>query len=191
MTSRTSSSQTWRESFAHAKRIMTHCRCRGTVGVPRIVSRTGGARALKESGKVFEVFVNERGRVPGKVLDWTAWELKKEKSWRTLVHRTTWRVVLMQKGKVDRRRSRLRPRVAANGDCREIRWHYILAVLARRHAFLLRCRTDVFHRCELPIRPTIFRSSSAQSKVRISLVSWRAKGINVYQSQRCRNVARN
>jgi methylthioribose-1-phosphate isomerase len=90
----------------------------------------GVLRALKESGKVFEVFVNEtRPFLQGARL--TAWELKKEKILTTLIT-DNMAGYLMQTGKVDAVVVGC-DRVAANGDVANKIGTYTLAVLAQRH----------------------------------------------------------
>jgi methylthioribose-1-phosphate isomerase len=87
-------------------------------------------RALKASGKQFEVFVNEtRPFLQGARL--TAWELKKEKIPATLIT-DNMAGYLIQKGKVDAVVVGC-DRIAANGDVANKIGTYTLAVLARRH----------------------------------------------------------
>ena len=112
-----------------AKRIMTHCNA-GALATAGYGTALGVLRALKESGKQFEVFVNEtRPFLQGARL--TAWELKKEKIPATLI---TYNMAgyLMQKGKVDAVVVGC-DRVAANGDVANKIGTYTLAVLAQRH----------------------------------------------------------
>ncbi len=87
-------------------------------------------RALKESGRQFEVYVNEtRPFLQGARL--TAWELKKEKIPATLIT-DNMAGSLMQNGKVDAIVVGC-DRVAANGDVANKIGTYMLAVLAHRH----------------------------------------------------------
>src|SRR5918994_6677760 len=66
-----------------AKHIMTHCNA-GALATAGYGTALGVLRALKESGKQFEVYVNEtRPFLQGARL--TAWELKKEKILATLI----------------------------------------------------------------------------------------------------------
>jgi len=113
----------------NAKRIMTHCNA-GALATAGYGTALGVLRALKESGKEFEVFVNEtRPYLQGARL--TAWELKKEKIVATLITDSMAGYVL-QKGKVDAIVVGC-DRVAANGDVANKIGTYTLAVLARRH----------------------------------------------------------
>jgi methylthioribose-1-phosphate isomerase len=113
----------------HAKHIMTHCNA-GALATAGYGTALGVLRALKESGKVFEVFVNEtRPFLQGARL--TAWELKKEKIPATLIT-DNMAGSLMQNGKVDAIVVGC-DRVAANGDVANKIGTYTLAVLARRH----------------------------------------------------------
>ena len=113
----------------NAKRIMTHCNA-GALATAGYGTALGVLRALKESGKEFEVFVNEtRPYLQGARL--TAWELKKEKIVATLITDSMAGYV-MQKGKVDAIVVGC-DRVAANGDVANKIGTYTLAVLARRH----------------------------------------------------------
>ena len=112
-----------------AKRIMTHCNA-GALATAGYGTALGVLRALKESGKQFEVFVNEtRPFLQGARL--TAWELKKEKIAATLIT-DNMAGYLMQKGKVDAVVVGC-DRVAANGDVANKIGTYTLAVLAQRH----------------------------------------------------------
>jgi len=112
-----------------AKRIMTHCNA-GALATAGYGTALGVLRALKESGKQFEVFVNEtRPFLQGARL--TAWELKKEKIPATLIT-DNMAGYLMQKGKVDAVVVGC-DRVAANGDVANKIGTYTLAVLAQRH----------------------------------------------------------
>jgi len=113
----------------NAKRIMTHCNA-GALATAGYGTALGVLRALKESGRTFEVYVNEtRPFLQGARL--TAWELKKEKIPATLV---TDNMVgyLMQQGKVDAVVVGC-DRVAANGDVANKIGTYTVAVLAKRH----------------------------------------------------------
>jgi len=113
----------------NAKQIMTHCNA-GALATAGYGTALGVLRALKESGKQFEVYVNEtRPFLQGARL--TAWELKKEKIPATLV---TDNMVgyLMQQGRVDAVVVGC-DRVAANGDVANKIGTYTVAVLAKRH----------------------------------------------------------
>jgi methylthioribose-1-phosphate isomerase len=113
----------------NAKHIMTHCNA-GALATAGYGTALGVIRALKESGKAFEVFVNEtRPYLQGARL--TAWELKKEKIPATLITDST-AGYLMQKGEVDAVVVGC-DRVAANGDVANKIGTYTIAVLARRH----------------------------------------------------------
>jgi len=113
----------------HAKHIMTHCNA-GALATAGYGTALGVLRALKESGKEFDVFVNEtRPFLQGSRL--TAWELKKEKIPATLIT-DSMAGSLMQNGKVDAIVVGC-DRVAANGDVANKIGTYTLAVLARRH----------------------------------------------------------
>ena len=113
----------------NAKHIMTHCNA-GALATAGYGTALGVIRALKESGKAFEVFVNEtRQYLQGARL--TAWELKKEKIPATLITDST-AGYLMQKGEVDAVVVGC-DRVAANGDVANKIGTYTIAVLARRH----------------------------------------------------------
>jgi methylthioribose-1-phosphate isomerase len=113
-----------------AKQIMTHCNA-GALATAGYGTALGVLRALKESGKVFEVFVNEtRPFLQGARL--TAWELKKEKIPAILIT-DNMAGYLMQSGKVDAIVVGC-DRVAANGDVANKIGTYTLAVLARRHS---------------------------------------------------------
>jgi methylthioribose-1-phosphate isomerase len=112
-----------------ARQIMTHCNA-GALATAGYGTALGVIRALKESGKQFEVYVNEtRPFLQGARL--TAWELKKEKIPATLV---TDNMVgyLMQQGRVDAVVVGC-DRVAANGDVANKIGTYTVAVLAKRH----------------------------------------------------------
>jgi methylthioribose-1-phosphate isomerase len=114
----------------HAKQIMTHCNA-GALATAGYGTALGVLRALKESGKAFEVFVNEtRPFLQGARL--TAWELKKEKIPAILIT-DNMAGYLMQSGKVDAIVVGC-DRVAANGDVANKIGTYTLAVLARRHS---------------------------------------------------------
>jgi methylthioribose-1-phosphate isomerase len=113
----------------NAKHIMTHCNA-GALATAGYGTALGVIRALKESGKEFEVFVNEtRPFLQGARL--TAWELKKEKIPATLIT-DNMAGYLMQKGKVDAVVVGC-DRIAANGDVANKIGTYTVAVLARRH----------------------------------------------------------
>jgi methylthioribose-1-phosphate isomerase len=113
----------------HAKHIMTHCNA-GALATAGYGTALGVLRALKESGREFDVFVNEtRPFLQGSRL--TAWELKKEKIPATLIT-DSMAGSLMQNGKVDAIVVGC-DRVAANGDVANKIGTYTLAVLARRH----------------------------------------------------------
>src|SRR5687767_3463062 len=113
----------------HAKHIMTHCNA-GALATAGYGTALGVLRALKESGKEFDVFVNEtRPFLQGSRL--TAWELKKEKIPATLIT-DSMAGSLMQNGEVDAIVVGC-DRVAANGDVANKIGTYTLAVLARRH----------------------------------------------------------
>ena len=113
----------------NAKHIMTHCNA-GALATAGYGTALGVIRALKESGKAFEVFVNEtRPYLQGARL--TAWELKKEKIPATLIT-DSMAGYLMQKGEVDAVVVGC-DRVAANGDVANKIGTYTIAVLARRH----------------------------------------------------------
>jgi methylthioribose-1-phosphate isomerase len=115
--------------LTNAKRIMTHCNA-GALATAGYGTALGVIRALKDSGKQFEVYVNEtRPFLQGARL--TAWELKKEKIPATLV---TDNMVgyLMQQGRVDAVVVGC-DRVAANGDVANKIGTYTVAVLAQRH----------------------------------------------------------
>jgi methylthioribose-1-phosphate isomerase len=112
-----------------AKKIMTHCNA-GALATAGYGTALGVLRALKESGREFEVVVNEtRPFLQGARL--TAWELKKEKIPATLIT-DNMAGYLMQNGRVDAVVVGC-DRVAANGDVANKIGTYTLAVLARRH----------------------------------------------------------
>jgi methylthioribose-1-phosphate isomerase len=113
----------------NARQVMTHCNA-GALATAGYGTALGVIRALKESGKSVEVWINEtRPFLQGARL--TAWELKKEKIAATLV---TDNMVgyLMQKGRVDAVVVGC-DRVAANGDVANKIGTYGIAVLAKRH----------------------------------------------------------
>ena len=113
----------------NAKQIMTHCNA-GALATAGYGTALGVIRALKESGKEFEVFVNEtQPFLQGARL--TAWELKKEKIPATLIT-DSMAGYLMQQGRVDAVVVGC-DRVAANGDVANKIGTYTIAVLARRH----------------------------------------------------------
>jgi methylthioribose-1-phosphate isomerase len=113
----------------NARRIMTHCNA-GALATAGYGTALGVIRALKESGKPIEVWVNEtRPLLQGARL--TAWELKKEKIPATLVT-DNMAGYLMQKGDVDAVVVGC-DRVAANGDVANKIGTYSVAVLAKRH----------------------------------------------------------
>jgi methylthioribose-1-phosphate isomerase len=115
--------------LGNARRIMTHCNA-GALATAGYGTALGVIRALKESGKKVEVWVNEtRPLLQGARL--TAWELKKEKIPATLVT-DNMAGYLMQKGGVDAVVVGC-DRVAANGDVANKIGTYSVAVLAKRH----------------------------------------------------------
>ncbi len=117
------------ELLRDARRIMTHCNA-GALATAGYGTALGVIRALKESGKKVEVWVNEtRPLLQGARL--TAWELKKEKIPATLVT-DNMAGYLMQKGCVDAVLVGC-DRVAANGDVANKIGTYSVAVLAQRH----------------------------------------------------------
>jgi methylthioribose-1-phosphate isomerase len=112
-----------------ARHVMTHCNA-GALATAGYGTALGVIRALKESGKQFDVWVNEtRPFLQGARL--TTWELKKEKIPATLVT-DNMAGYLMQKGKVDAVIVGC-DRVAANGDVANKIGTYGIAVLAKRH----------------------------------------------------------
>jgi methylthioribose-1-phosphate isomerase len=114
----------------NARRIMTHCNA-GALATAGYGTALGVLRALKESGKQFEVYVNEtRPFLQGARL--TAWELKKEKIPATLIT-DNMAGYFMQKGQIDAVVVGC-DRVAANGDVANKIGTYMIAVLAKRHA---------------------------------------------------------
>ena len=113
----------------NARHVMTHCNA-GALATAGYGTALGVIRALKESGRQFDVWVNEtRPFLQGARL--TAWELKKEKIPATLVT-DSMTGYLMQKGKVDAVVVGC-DRVAANGDVANKIGTYGIAVLAKRH----------------------------------------------------------
>ena len=117
------------ELLTDAQRVMTHCNA-GALATAGYGTALGVIRALKESGKNFEVFVNEtRPFLQGTRL--TAWELKKEKIAATLIT-DSMAGYLMQMGRVDAVVVGC-DRIAANGDVANKIGTYTIAVLARRH----------------------------------------------------------
>jgi methylthioribose-1-phosphate isomerase len=112
-----------------ARHVMTHCNA-GALATAGYGTALGVIRALKESGKDVDVFVNEtRPLLQGARL--TAWELKKEKIPSSLVT-DNMAGYLMQKGKVDAVVVGC-DRIAANGDVANKIGTYGVAVLAHRH----------------------------------------------------------
>jgi methylthioribose-1-phosphate isomerase len=117
------------ELLRDASHVMTHCNA-GALATAGYGTALGVIRAIKESGKQIEVWVNEtRPFLQGARL--TAWELKKEKIPATLVT-DNMAGFLIQKGKVDAVVVGC-DRVAANGDVANKIGTYGIAVLARRH----------------------------------------------------------
>jgi methylthioribose-1-phosphate isomerase len=117
------------ELLRDASHVMTHCNA-GALATAGYGTALGVIRAIKESGKQIEVWVNEtRPFLQGARL--TAWELKKEKIPATLVT-DNMAGFLIQKGKVDAIVVGC-DRVAANGDVANKIGTYGIAVLARRH----------------------------------------------------------
>jgi methylthioribose-1-phosphate isomerase len=115
--------------LGNARRIMTHCNA-GALATAGYGTALGVIRALKESGKKVEVWVNEtRPLLQGARL--TAWELRKEKIPATLVT-DNMTGYLMQTGRVDAVVVGC-DRVAANGDVANKIGTYGVAVLAKRH----------------------------------------------------------
>lgn len=115
--------------LADAKHVMTHCNA-GALATAGYGTALGVIRALKESGRNFEVLVNEtRPFLQGARL--TAWELKKEKIAATLIT-DNMSGYLMQTGRVDAVVVGC-DRIAANGDVANKIGTYTIAVLARRH----------------------------------------------------------
>ena len=115
--------------LGNARQVMTHCNA-GALATAGYGTALGVIRALKESGKQVEVWVNEtRPFLQGARL--TAWELKKEKIPATLVT-DSMAGYLMQKGRIDAVVVGC-DRVAANGDVANKIGTYGIAVLAKRH----------------------------------------------------------
>jgi methylthioribose-1-phosphate isomerase len=113
----------------NARQVMTHCNA-GALATAGYGTALGVIRALHESGKQVEVWVNEtRPFLQGARL--TAWELKKEKIPATLVT-DSMAGYLMQKGRIDAVVVGC-DRVAANGDVANKIGTYAIAVLAKRH----------------------------------------------------------
>ena len=113
----------------NAKRIMTHCNA-GALATAGYGTALGVLRALKESGKVFEVFVNEtRPFLQGARL--TAWELQQLGVPMTLIT-DNMAGHFMNRGKVDLVVVGA-DRIAANGDVANKIGTYSLAVLAREN----------------------------------------------------------
>jgi methylthioribose-1-phosphate isomerase len=113
----------------NARQVMTHCNA-GALATAGYGTALGVIRALKESGRPVEVWVNEtRPFLQGARL--TAWELKKEKIPATLVT-DNMAGYLMQKGRVDTVVVGC-DRVAANGDVANKIGTYGIAVLAKKH----------------------------------------------------------
>ncbi len=117
------------QMLRNARHLMTHCNA-GALATAGYGTALGVIRALKESGREIDVFVNEtRPLLQGARL--TAWELKKEKIPATLIT-DSMAGYLMQKGKVDAVVVGC-DRVAANGDVANKIGTYTIAVLAKRH----------------------------------------------------------
>ncbi len=117
------------QMLRNARHLMTHCNA-GALATAGYGTALGVMRALKESGREFDVFVNEtRPFLQGARL--TAWELKKEKIPATLITDSMAGYV-MQTGKVDAVVVGC-DRVAANGDVANKIGTYTIAVLAKRH----------------------------------------------------------
>jgi methylthioribose-1-phosphate isomerase len=117
------------QMLRNARHLMTHCNA-GALATAGYGTALGVIRALKESGREFDVFVNEtRPFLQGARL--TAWELKKEKIPATLITDSMAGYV-MQTGKVDAVIVGC-DRVAANGDVANKVGTYTIAVLAKRH----------------------------------------------------------
>ncbi len=113
----------------NASRIMTHCNA-GALATAGYGTALGVIRALKESGKSLEVFVNEtRPFFQGARL--TTWELKKDRIPVTLLTDNMAGSV-MQQGKIDAVVVGC-DRVAMNGDVANKIGTYGVAVLAHRH----------------------------------------------------------
>jgi len=117
------------QMLRNARHLMTHCNA-GALATAGYGTALGVMRALKESGREFDVFVNEtRPFLQGARL--TAWELKKEKISATLITDSMAGYV-MQTGKIDAVVVGC-DRVAANGDVANKIGTYTIAVLAKRH----------------------------------------------------------
>jgi methylthioribose-1-phosphate isomerase len=117
------------ELLRGASRVMTHCNA-GALATAGYGTALGVIRAMKESGKQVQVWVNEtRPFLQGARL--TAWELKKERIPATLVT-DNMAGFLIQRGKVDAVVVGC-DRVAANGDVANKIGTYGIAVLAKRH----------------------------------------------------------
>jgi methylthioribose-1-phosphate isomerase len=115
--------------LGNARQVMTHCNA-GALATAGYGTALGVIRALHESGKQVEVWVNEtRPFLQGARL--TAWELKKEKIPATLVT-DSMAGYLMQEGRIDAVVVGC-DRVAANGDVANKIGTYAIAVLAKRH----------------------------------------------------------
>jgi len=109
--------------------VMTHCNA-GALATAGYGTALGVFRAMKESGRQFEVFVNEtRPYLQGARL--TAWELQKEKIAATLIT-DNMAGYLMQTNRIDAVVVGC-DRIAANGDVANKIGTYTIAVLARRH----------------------------------------------------------
>ena len=117
------------QMLRNACHLMTHCNA-GALATAGYGTALGVIRALKESGREIDVFVNEtRPLLQGARL--TAWELKKEKIPATLIT-DNMAGYLMQKGKVDAVVVGC-DRVAANGAVANKIGTYTIAVLEKRH----------------------------------------------------------
>ena len=112
-----------------SRHVMTHCNA-GALATAGYGTALGVFRAMKESGRQFEVFVNEtRPYLQGARL--TAWELQKEKIAATLIT-DNMAGYLMQTNRIDAVVVGC-DRIAANGDVANKIGTYTIAVLARRH----------------------------------------------------------
>jgi methylthioribose-1-phosphate isomerase len=112
-----------------SRHVMTHCNA-GALATAGYGTALGVLRAMKESGRQFEVFVNEtRPYLQGARL--TAWELQKEKIAATLIT-DNMAGYLMQTNRIDAVVVGC-DRIAANGDVANKIGTYTIAVLARRH----------------------------------------------------------
>jgi methylthioribose-1-phosphate isomerase len=115
--------------LGNARQVMTHCNA-GALATAGYGTALGVIRALKESGKPIEVWINEtRPFLQGARL--TAWELKKDKIPATLIT-DSMAGYLMQKGRIDAVVVGC-DRIAANGDVANKIGTYGIAVLAKRH----------------------------------------------------------